>query len=58
MARLTAEGLSRHDAIQAIASVLARHINDLVNAKTDEKDSAAVYAAAVERLTAKRWRRG
>ena len=58
MARLPAEGLSRHDAIHAIASVLARHINELVNAKTDEKDSAAVYAAAVERLTAKRWRRG
>ena len=58
MARLTAEGLSRHDAIHAIASVLARHITELANAKTDEKASAAVYAAAFERLTAKRWRRG
>lgn len=58
MARLTAEGLSRHDAIHAIASVLASHINELVKARADEKDSAAVYAAALERLTAKRWRRG
>ena len=58
MARLTAEGLSRHEAIYAIASVLAEHINDLFNAKADEKHSAAIYGAAVERLTARGWHGG
>ena len=55
MARLTAEGLSRHEAIHAIASVLAEHIHELFNAKADEKHSAAIYDAAVERLTRRGW---
>jgi len=58
MARLTAEGLNRHDAIHAIASVLAMHIYDLLNAKADAANSHAVYFAAVEKLTAKVWRGG
>lgn len=56
MARLTSEGLSRHESIHAIASVLAEHINELFKTKVDEKHSAAIYSAAVERLTAKGWR--
>lgn len=58
MARLTAEGLSRHESIHAIASVLAEHINELFNAKADEKHSPAIYSAAVECLTARGWRGG
>lgn len=58
MVRLTAEGLSRHESIHAIASVLAEHINELFNAKADEKHFVAIYNAAVERLTARRWRGG
>lgn len=58
MARLTAEGLSRHESIHAIASVLAEHINELFSGKADEQHSAAVYCAAVERLTARAWLRG
>ena len=58
MARLAAEGLSRHESIHAIASVLAEHINELFNDKADEKHSAAIYGAAVERLTARSWRGG
>ncbi|MDP1609414.1 MAG: hypothetical protein Q8M11_00030 [Sulfuritalea sp.] len=58
VARLTAEGLSRHDSIHAIATVLAEHINELFNAKADEEHSAAIYSAAVERLTARGWRGG
>lgn len=58
MARLTAEGLARHEALHAIASVLAEHIRDLFNAKADQSNSAAIYNAAVERLTAKGWRGG
>ena len=58
MARLTTEGLSRHEALHAIASVLAEHIQDLFNAKADQSLSASIYNAAVERLTAKGWRDG
>lgn len=58
MARLAADGLSRHDAIHAVASVLAEHIHDLFHAEGDVKESNALYDAAVERLTAKTWRCG
>lgn len=58
MARLTAEGLSRHESIHAIASVLAEHIHELFNITVDEKHSAAIYSSAVERLTARGWRGG
>ena len=56
MARLTTEGLCRHEAVHAIASVVAEHIHDLLNAKADANSSKAVYAAAVERLNAATWR--
>ena len=56
MARLAAEGLSRHEALHAIGSVLAEHINDLFHGKADEANAQAVYEAAVDRLTAKAWR--
>lgn len=56
MARLTTECLSRHEAVHAIASVVAEHIHDLFNAKADANSSKAVFAAAVERLTAGAWR--
>lgn len=58
MTRLTAEGLNRHEAVHAIASGVAAHIHDLLNAKADADNSQAIYNAAVERLTAKRWREG
>jgi hypothetical protein len=59
--RLMAEGLDRHDAIHAIGSVLAGHINELMR-ETDAEalsrssdDSNAAYFAALERLTAEDW---
>ena len=58
MSRLTGEGLSRHESIHAIASVLAEHIHELFTAKGDEKHSTTIYSAAVERLTARGWRGG
>jgi len=57
MGRLTAEGLSRHEAIHAIASVLAEHIQELFSATADD-NSHATYYAAIERLTARGWRGG
>ena len=56
--RLMRQGLSRHDAIHAISSVLAGHLYEQANSKT--ADSAEVvqarYDAEVERLSASEWR--
>jgi hypothetical protein len=60
MDRLGKEGLTRHDAVHAIGSVVAEHLLDIL--KTDQNDDAATsparYYAALERLTAASWRRG
>lgn len=58
MARLSSEGLTRHDAVHAVASVVAGHIHDLFKTKDDATTSQARYYAAVERLNAKSWRAG
>ena len=59
MARLTKQGLSRHDALHAVGSVVTDHFFDAMHAK--DKDfsvtAQARYDAAVERLTAREWRR-
>jgi len=57
MTRLTTGGLSRHEAIHAIASVLAEHIYELSDPAVNENNSASIYNAAIERLTARSWRR-
>jgi hypothetical protein len=56
MTRLRTQGLSRHDAVHAVASVVAAHMHDLVQNKGDAATSNSIYGAAVERLTAKSWR--
>jgi hypothetical protein len=60
MGRLGKEGLTRHDAVHAIGSVVAEHLFDIL--KTDQNDDSATsqarYYAAVERVTAASWRRG
>lgn len=56
--RLTSTGLSRHDALHAIGSVLAEHLFDLFNDASASKNPMASYDAAMERLTADGWRRG
>jgi hypothetical protein len=58
MARLTKAGLSRHDAVHAIANVVAEHMFELLNSKDDAAVSQARYISAVERVTAKSWREG
>ena len=52
------EGLSRHDTLHAIGSVVAEHLFEAVEAKTkDDPNSIQIrYNAAVERLSAKEWR--
>jgi hypothetical protein len=60
MHRLRKEGLTRHDAVHAIGSVVAEHLFGIL--KTNQNDDAATsqarYYAAVERLTAVSWRGG
>jgi hypothetical protein len=55
--RLQAEGLDRHDAIHAVGSVLAEHMYDLVKKGPPATDPNTLYWAALEKLTAKEWRR-
>ena len=59
MDRLANEGLSRHEALHAVGSVLAEHLNETMSAKSQESASTgqARYNASVERLNAKEWRR-
>ena len=56
LAREMREGLSRHDAIHAIGSVVAEGIYDALNQKDPPDIVRARYYAAVERLTAATWR--
>jgi hypothetical protein len=52
--RLLGEGLDRHDAVHAVGSVLAAHINETLKAGAPNNEA---YKEAVERLTAESWRR-
>jgi SEC-C motif len=64
--RLMSEGLDRHEAIHAIGSVLAVHLNDLMREVRSNAPSSGAslppdpnvrYYAELERLTADKWRR-
>jgi hypothetical protein len=64
--RLMAEGLDRHDAIHAIASVLAGHINEQLHdarsrarrpEQQSDHDFNALYFSELEKLTAESWLR-
>jgi hypothetical protein len=55
--RLMGEGLTRHEAVHAVASVLADYINRLLRDKPAAADHQAACNAAVEQLTAESWRR-
>jgi hypothetical protein len=60
MERLMRQGLTRHEAVHAVGSVIAEHFFEVM--KTQPNDDAATaqsrYDAAVERLTARSWRGG
>ncbi len=59
MARLMKQGLSRHDALHAVGSVVAEQIFEAANTKDEDVGATlqARYNAAVERLTAEDWER-
>jgi hypothetical protein len=59
LSRLQGEGLSRHDAIHAIGSVLAENLYELM--QEEDASTGAPYQRYLERLqrlTAKHWRAG
>lgn len=58
LSRLMREGLSRHDAVHAIGSLVAEQIYDLLKLKDTPEASRTRYYAAIERLTAAAWRDG
>jgi hypothetical protein len=66
MERLMAEGLDRHDAVHAVASVVAEQMWEVLSdakeggrsrRKGGDRPTDSLYSAAVERLTAESWRR-
>ncbi|HET9226091.1 MAG TPA: DUF1841 family protein [Thermoanaerobaculia bacterium] len=58
LSRLLSEGLERHDAIHAIASVLAEHMfNMMKRPSRSSRDPNEPYYAALARLSARKWRR-
>lgn len=57
MIRLRGEGLTRHDALHAIGSVLAEHMQALLQKGPSAPDPNEAYYAALRDLSAERWRR-
>jgi hypothetical protein len=56
--RLRSQGLSRHEALHAVGSVLAAHMMNLMqNSPEPGTDPNAPYFDAVRRLTAEAWLR-
>jgi hypothetical protein len=56
--RLVAEGLTRHDAIHAIGSVLAEHLYELMRESAGPGDvTYATYLEQLTKLNAQAWRR-
>jgi hypothetical protein len=53
--RLKREGLSRHDAVHAIGSVLAGYMFDLIKHGAKDQDVNANYYCQLEELTAEAW---
>ena len=53
--RLRAEGLDRHDAVHAIASVLMEHLHDIIQGHSPEVDPNEPYYQALEKLTVETW---
>ena len=55
LARLMREGLSRHDAVHAIGSIVAAHMFDLIKHGPTSKDPNTDYYRQLEELTADGW---
>jgi hypothetical protein len=58
LARLMREGLIRHDAVHAIASVVAGYVFNLLKHGAKDQDVHADYYRQLEELTAEGWLNG
>ncbi|MCC7412778.1 MAG: hypothetical protein IT495_14285 [Gammaproteobacteria bacterium] len=58
LSRLMHEGLDRHEAIHAVGSVLVAHLHELIHHETADPPANRAYFERLEKLTARRWRRG
>jgi len=58
LARLQKEGLSRHDALHAIGSVLAENLYDVMQEEDAAGESYRAYLERLQKLTARSWRAG
>ena len=56
--RLQREGLSRHDALHAIGSVLAENLYELLHEQDSSGDAYQKYLGQLQKLTAQSWRIG
>jgi hypothetical protein len=56
--RMMKDGLTRHEAIHAVGSVLTEHIYDLLQKKNLPAEGHAPYYAALQQLTVEKWRGG
>lgn len=56
LARLTGEGLDRHEAIHAMGSILAEHMFEALRGSSAEHISNEAYAHALSKLTVTSWR--
>lgn len=54
--RLMQDGLTRHEAIHAIGSVLAEHMHNVLQKESVPPEGHAPYYAALQQLTAEKWR--
>jgi len=54
LARLGSEGLDRHDAVHAIASILVSYLHEMLGA-SDAKNHNVQYFEALTKLTAESW---
>ena len=56
ISKLTRQGLSRHEAIHAIGAVISEDLFNIV--KNDQEHNFKKYRRRLDKLTAKRWRKG
>jgi len=56
IAKLTRQGLSRHEAIHAIGAVLSEDMFEII--KNKQEQNFKKYRRRLDKLTAKRWRKG
>jgi hypothetical protein len=57
LARLVGQGVDRHEAVHAVASILIAHISDIASGRATADDPNVPYFAELEKLTVKSWRR-